>query len=362
MRKAAIVMAGGFGFKFWPRGTEKTPKQFNHLIGEGTLIQNTIQRVRNYFELDDIYVVGNRSFENMIKEQLPEIRPENIILEPLGKNTAPCMALCALKISRKYDKDTVIYTFPSDQVISNAGEFYQSLDTAGRAATETDGIVTIGIEPTRPETQFGYIQIHDDERGELGSLFDAGVRYTTTFAEKPDKGTAARFIESGDFLWNSGIFIWKLGTFNEAFEKYLPDHYYLFSRLSLEMEEAEFERELNNVYKTINRISLDFGILEKAPNVYCVKSSFSWSDLGTWDELYRLSLKDARNNVIVGDVIALNTKNSLISSEGKLIGVVGLEDVIVIDTGEALLVCKRGESEQVKELVDFMRRKNISKY
>jgi mannose-1-phosphate guanylyltransferase len=271
------------------------------------------------------------------------------------------MGLAELLLHEKYDDDAILAAFPADHYIENVGEFSQSIEFAMRAAEETEGIVTIGIEPTRPETQYGYVQIKD-EPGDLGELYDYGVRYTQTFAEKPDRGTALRFIESGDFLWNSGIFVLSLGAVRHAMEKYLPEHALQFRSIKKHIGRETFEENLDYIYRQMNSISFDYAIMEKAGNVFVVESSFQWSDLGTWDELYRLSMKDARNNVIEGDVISINTSNSFVSSQGKIIGVIGLDDVIVVDSDEALLICKRGDADSISDLLDYLKRKNINKY
>jgi len=357
MKKIAVVMAGGMGTRFWPRTTERLPKQFAYLIGDGTMIQNTVGRLRSIFDTDDIYIVTSENYSSVVSEQLPEIVKDNIILEPFPRNTAPCLGLTATVLSEKYPADTIMAVFPSDHVIFNMGEFYNSLETAYIAAYELSGIVTIGINPTRPETQFGYVQIKE-QRGKLGSLYDSGVRYTTTFAEKPDLATARRFIDSGDFVWNSGIFFWRFDTFLESFTKYLPEDAANFKSLRKHIGKDSFRYNLEYIYRQQNSISVDYAILEKADNVLVVQSSFSWSDLGTWDELYRLSMKDASNNVIEGDVVYHNISNCLISSKGKLISAIGIEDLIVIENDDALLICKRGKSESVKDLIDIMKKNN----
>lgn len=354
-------MAGGLGNKFWPRSTEQSPKQFGYFLGDGTMIQNTFDRLKNYFPLEDIFVVTSEIWRNSVREQLPDAKPENFIFEPFARNTAACVTLTSFTLRKRYSQDIVIMAFPADQVIFNLGEFYSSLDLACKAAYTLGAIVTIGVEPTRAETHFGYIQVQDEPNG-AGDLFAQGVRKCSTFAEKPDKGTARRFVESGDFLWNSGIFVARLDAFLAALDKHMPDHSDLFKKLENNLRPEEFSEEAANIYRQINSISLDYGILEKANNVYCVLATFFWSDLATWDELYMLSRKDARFNVIEGEVITVDTSRSLIIAGGKLIGIIGMEDVIVVDSDEALLICKRGQSNDVKELIDFMRRKHISRH
>jgi mannose-1-phosphate guanylyltransferase len=360
-KKVAIIMAGGFGARFWPRSTDKNPKQFIHLYGEGTMIQNTFTRLLKIFPKEDIYIVTSKAWGKLVQEQLTEIPKENIILEPFGRNTAPCLALAAMILASKYGPDTIIAAFPSDHIIFNIREFCESVELGCKTADELNGIITIGINPTRPEKSFGYVQVRKDT-GKLGELYEKGVRYSSNFAEKPDVATAQRFIDSGDFLWNSGIFISKIDVFAEAMEKYWPEDYALFKLLSDYIDGDYFQENVEQTYRQITSLSVDYAILEKADNVFVVQSSFRWSDIGNWDEQFRLSMKDARNNVIEGDVIPINTSNCLVSSHNKLIGIVGVSDLIIIDSDEALLICKRGHSDEVMEVVDFLRRKHINKF
>lgn len=361
MKKYAVIMAGGLGSRFWPRSTEKTPKQFIHLLGEGTMIQNTYDRLKTIFPVNDIYISVNESYADLVREQLPEAPDKNLIIEPFGRNTAPALGLVSATLDSQFDYDDIMLAFPADQIISNLGEFYHSIEIAIQAAYYKEGIVTIGINPTRPETQFGYVQFNE-QKSSLGDLFDAGVRYCSTFAEKPDRETAKRFIESGDFVWNSGIFVMKHGVFKDAFMKYLPFYAEQFDILKNHIGSESFDTELETLYMKLNPISMDYGILEKADNVLVVKSSFAWSDLGNWDELFRMTMKDARNNFIEGEVISLNSSNTFISTESRMVGVIGVDDLIVIDSPDALLICKRGQSEQVQELVEYMRKNQIKKF
>lgn len=352
-------MAGGAGLKLWPRSNEKHPKQFQHLLGDGTMIENTVSRLYPYFAPEEIFVVSPESYSQFVYEQLPSIPKENVITEPFGKNTAPCVSLVLTTIYEKIDDNTVIYALPADHVINNVREFHTSLEAAGLAAFATDGIVTIGVTPTRPETAFGYIQVRENTK-EHHSFSSIGVRYTSTFAEKPDKETARRFFESGDFLWNSGIFVSKVNTFWSAIEKYMPEHFQLFKLIKRTVGKEMYSEAVIDAYKQMQSVSLDYAILEKADNVYVVQSTFGWSDLGTWDELYRLSMKDGRNNVILGDVIASGISNSFVMSSDRLIGLAGVDNLIVVDTEEALLILRRGKSEDIIEIIDYMRRKQIN--
>lgn len=361
IRKIAVIMAGGFGEKLWPRSTEALPKQFCHFIGTGTMIQNTYNRLLPLFNEDDIYIVTNKFLSGLVREQLPNLSEENLIQEPFGKNTAPCLALAATVLKDKLKEDSVIVALPSDHFIGNIGEYLESLEIAISFAYQKKGIVTIGINPSRPETGFGYIQIKEN-KNEQDDMFELGVRSSSAFAEKPDLATAKRFIESGDFLWNSGIFIWRVDTFWQSFEKYLPDHSRLFSLIDKNIGKSYYERILEETYRQLQSVSVDYAILEKADNVYVVKSNFIWSDLGNWDELFELKMKDARNNFIEGNVVPVNIHNCLVISKDKAIGIVGVDDLIVIEEENAIIICRKDKSDDVKEVVDFMKRKHIKQY
>jgi mannose-1-phosphate guanylyltransferase len=359
MKSVALILAGGTGARLYPRSTEKNPKQFIHLIGEGTMIQNTVMRLLPMFAYEDIYVVTTDNLAQMVKDQLPMIPAHNIIMEPFRRNTAPSLALSNIILSKRYDEDTVVVALPSDHIVHNIGEFHHSIEQAILTAWYTGGIATIGLTPTRAETSYGYIQI-SDEVLDLGEETSDNIRKVTVFAEKPDLATAQRFWDAGDFFWNSGIFAYTIGTFDTKLHTYLPEYAEQFDPLKHDISLATFNQLLHSAYRYIRPISMDYGIMEKAQKVSCVISAFEWSDVGTWDELYRLSKKDSRNNVIQGDVFTINTKDCFISSYGKVIGVVGVEDLVVVDTENMLLITKRGSTENVTELVDMLRRKQVN--
>lgn len=353
----AIVMAGGQSPSLWPKSTMKVPKQFLNFIGEGTLLQNTIDRISKIFPLEKIFVATTNEFANFVEQQLPELPKSNIIYEPFPRNTLPCVSLSLTTLSTLAKGDTVVVLFPSDHHIANLGEFYQALEVAIDFAFHREAIVAIGVTPTRPETHYGYIQIENNPSG-LGEYFEKGIRYSKTFAEKPDYDSARRFLATGEFLWNTGIYVMKVSTFWETLKVCASEMYNYFSILSKFVGRPQYEQATLETFKQIQSVSIDTGIMERTRNVYAVESRFSWSDVGTWDEIYRLSLKDADNNFLIGDVVALDTRNCLIQSNEKTIAAIGVEDLIVIDTNRALLICKRGLSSRVNEIVSYLRRKN----
>lgn len=361
MEPVAVVMAGGLGTRLWPRSTERKPKQFIHVLGDGTLIQNTVMRLLPVFPPERIYVVTTADLADHIPDQLPVLPPENIICEPFGRNTGPCLALSATILRERLGDECVMIMLPSDHVITNVAEFHLSLERAVHAAEDIGGIVTIGVMPTRPETGFGYIQVGDEVSCDRDSLHGV-VKRVTTFAEKPDTQTAQRFIDAGDFVWNSGIFIGRIGAMLRSIHTHLPDHAPLFHLLERHIGKETFRDTLENIYKQMRSVSFDTGVMEEADNVLVVEGTFGWSDVGTWDELYRLSMKDGRNNVIEGNVVTLNTTNTLVSAAGgKMIGLVGIDNLIVVETESTIVICKRGEAERVRDLVDLLRRRQITR-
>jgi mannose-1-phosphate guanylyltransferase len=354
----AVIMAGGVGSRLWPRSREKSPKQLLHILGEGTMIQNTVARLQPLIPYENIYIVTNRTQSETLKEQVPQIPAGNIIAEPFGRNTAPCIALVTARL-RERDPEGVMIVLPADHWIQNVGEFQQKLRLASEAAYELKGLITLGITPTRPETGYGYIQ-QSDRRDDNNPFHDQGLRRVLTFAEKPDLPTAERFLVSGDFLWNSGMFVWRVDTIQEAFRCYLPELHEQIESIEATKGTDTYQERLDSIYGQIHPISIDYGIMEKAENVYVTQCEFGWSDVGSWDETYRLSRKDANNNSIVGDVVTIDTSGCFIRTAGKMVATVGVEDLIVVDTPDALLICRRGESQRVQGVVDYLRRKKIN--
>ncbi len=356
----AVIMAGGVGARFWPRSREKSPKQLLEIFGKNSMIVNTVKRLDSIIEPKKILIVTNKIQKPLINKQLPNIPVDNIIVEPFGRNTAPCIGLAALFL-RRHDPDAVMVTLPADHVIEDVEEFHRVLRLAIWVAYESGKLITIGIQPTRPETGYGYIQIND-VNNESNPYFSRGIYKVKTFAEKPNEETAKRFIETGEFLWNSGMFIWRVDTILNEIQKSLPEMYQELMNIDAAIGTNKYNSTLELSYKMIRGISIDYGVMEKAKDVFVIKGIFGWSDVGSWDEVYRLSGKDENGNSITGKVMLNNSKNSLIYSPDKFTAVIGMEDVIIINTDDALLVCKLGKSQDVKEVVDYLKRKQIDQY
>jgi len=355
----AVIMAGGVGARFWPRSREKSPKQLLEIGGQGTMIQNSVKRLSGFISQDRMLVVTNRLQKTLVSKQLPGIPPENILVEPVGRNTAPCIGLAALHV-RKRDPSAVMVVLPADHLIVDSAEFLRVLNLAVEVARESGGLLTIGIRATHPETGYGYIQYTEQEKG--NPYASRGIFRVKTFAEKPNLQTAERFLASGDFLWNSGMFVWRVESILREMERSLPDLHRELGKIGETIDSPSYGNTLETVYGMIRGISIDYGVMEKAEQVYVIPGQFGWNDIGSWDEVYRISGKDDNGNTITGKVVQTGTTNSLVYTENRLIATVGVDGLIIIDTGDAILVCKRGKSQDVKEISDFLRRKKMSEY
>lgn len=354
----AVIMAGGVGSRFWPRSRERSPKQFLEITGSGTMIQNTVSRMQGIVPAMNTFIVTNKLQEDLTYKQLPFVPKENILIEPVGRNTAPCIGLAATLIHR-IDPKGVMIVLPADHVIANVEEFLRVLGVAVKVAEESGALITIGIKPSRAETGYGYIQ-YEDEQQSNNPYKSEGVLRVRTFAEKPNLETAERFLVSGDFLWNSGMFVWKAQSILKEIEVHLPDLHTQLKSLTQKPGSTEFRTALEQAYGLIRSISIDYGVMEKAGNVLVAKGDFGWSDVGSWDEVVRLASTDNDRNSIKGVVITKDATGNFIDAGGKVVAVVGVEDLIIVSTDDAVLVCKKGRSQDVKEIVDYMRRKQMN--
>ena len=347
MNLYAVIMAGGIGARFWPRSKKKSPKQLLKIVGDNTMIQETVKRINGLVPKENILIVTNETQKPGIMEQLPEIPVENIIVEPFGRNTAACIGLASI-IIQKRSSDAVTFVMPADHIIKDNEKFLETLKTAAKFSSEKNALVTIGIQPTRPETGYGYIQI-DEDSGKNN------VYKVLTFAEKPNYATAVNFIKSGDFFWNSGMFIWKIDTILNEISNLMPDLFEGLIQIKDQINSPDFPNKLTEIYGHLKSISIDYGIMEKSDKVYLVKGIFSWSDVGSWEAVYELSDKDADGNVKVGTVYTDMALDSYIYSPDKLTAVIGLDNVIVINCNNALLICKRDKAQDVKNIIDYLK-------
>lgn len=342
-------MAGGIGSRFWPMSRTAFPKQFHDILGVGkTLIQMTYDRFLPICPKENILVVTNEKYKGIVLEQLPGITAEQILCEPFMRNTAPCIAYASFRIGET-EPDANIIVAPSDHLILNDSEFQKIIELSIQQANISKNLITLGIKPTRPDTGYGYIQWKDDKNSQSDL-----VKIVKTFTEKPDIELAKDFLDSGDFYWNSGIFIWTLQSILHAFQSYLPDMYKTFSEgqglYGTENEKAFIEQ----VYPSCENISIDYGIMEKAKNVNVVLSDFGWSDLGTWGSLHTHLAHDEHQNAIFGKEVAVYncTDNIIRIPNNKLAVLHGLNGYIVVDSGDVLLICKKEDEQKIKQFVN----------
>lgn len=347
--KYCVIMAGGVGSRFWPISRTGLPKQFLDILGTGkTFIQSTYDRFAEFIAPENFLVVTNSTYKKTVLEQLPMLREDQILGEPLGRNTAPCIAYAAFRV-KAMDPDAVMIVTPSDHLILNEREFSKVVtETAGFAAGH-DALVTIGFRPTRPATGYGYIQVEQPIDGN-------GMNKVRTFTEKPNREMAGIFMNSGEFFWNSGIFVWKVGSIMDSLREFLPETYGLFASIEPYYATAEEQGHINRIYPECRGISIDYGIMEKAPNVYVRCADFGWSDIGTWGSLYRFSEKDANGNTVERNAITFDTENCVIKlPEGKVAVIEGLDNYIVVDTDNVLMICPRGNEQNIKKFVDTVK-------
>ncbi|MGH2566770.1 MAG: mannose-1-phosphate guanylyltransferase [Bacteroidota bacterium] len=355
----AVIMAGGVGARFWPRSRERTPKQLLEIIGQGTLIERTLSRIEPLVAPMNTFIVTNKLQHEAVLKKLPFFPKENILIEPVGRNTAPCIALAASWIHR-LDAEAMMVVLPADHLVQDQEEFLSVLQTAIDVAEQSEGLVTIGINPSRPETGYGYIQFSEETENNPYSGKD--VYRVKTFAEKPNLETAERFLQSGDFLWNSGMFVWKAKIILREIQTHLPELYSQIHTLAQSIGTPQYKQNLENSYGLIRGISVDYGVMEKAGNVFVVKGDFGWNDVGSWDEVVNLTPTDADRNALKGKVIVKDATGNYIDAGNKIVASVGVQDLIIVVTDDAVLVCKKGQSQDVKEVVDFIRRKQIYEY
>lgn len=343
-------MAGGVGSRFWPLSRSGKPKQFLDILGTGkTLLQQTFERFRNICPPENILIVSNRDYKELILEQLPDILEDNVLLEPMRRNTAPCIAYANYKIQEKNPNANIIVA-PSDHLILNETEFVRVINQGLDFVRTNDALLTLGIKPNRPETGYGYIQInHNQKIGEL-SCEPTKVK---TFTEKPNLEMAKIFYESGEFFWNSGIFLWKLNSIMDAFNKHLSEVDELFKQGIGIYNTDEEQKFIDETYSESKNISIDYGIIEKAENVYVLCADFGWSDLGTWGSLYENSQKNEQNNSVIGkNVLIYDTENTIVNMpDGKLAVIQGLKDYIVVESDGILLICKQQDEQKIRQFV-----------
>lgn len=344
-----IIMAGGIGSRFWPMSTAQYPKQFHDVLGTGkTLIQQTAHRFKNICSPENMYVVTNAKYASLVKDQLPEIPEENILLEPVMRNTAPCIAYATYKIGKENPNANMIVS-PADHLVQNEIEFESDIRIALERTSTTDNLITLGIKPHRPDTGYGYI--HFDSASQ--SVVNEKVKKVVAFTEKPPIEKAKEFVASGDYFWNSGIFIWSFNNIDAAFDSHLPEIARLFKDGLPAYNTPSEQAFIDGNFQKCENISIDYGVMEKSRNVEMVMTDFGWSDLGTWGSLYEHINWDEDKNAIIGNNVYLfNGQNNMVrNSSGKTLVIRGLEDYIVVQTEKATLICPKSEEQEIKQMV-----------
>jgi mannose-1-phosphate guanylyltransferase len=354
----AIIMAGGIGSRFWPISRTSHPKQFIDILGTGkTLIQNTYDRFLKVCPKENIYIVTNENYTGLVKQQLPGISGGQVLTEPVMRNTAPCIAYGCFKIE-SLNPDAVIVVAPSDHLILDENAFVATIEKSLEAATAHDCLITLGIKPSRPDTGYGYIQYTNNS-------LKKDFYKVKTFTEKPTIEIAKTFLQSGDFLWNAGIFVWSAKAILKSFSQYLPDMNEIFvDARSVYNTEGE-KKYIHNAYQQCTNISIDYGIMEKADNVYVLPSEFGWSDLGTWASIYELADKDYVGNAVIPSekVIMYDSSNCMVNVPSeKLVILQGLHDFIVVESNNSLLICPRDQEQNIKQVVADVKQKFGTKY
>lgn len=351
------IMAGGIGSRFWPMSRTRYPKQFLDILGIGrTLIQSTYDRFAKFIPQENIFVVTSEEYSKIVAEQLPDVLRQNILCEPSRKNTAPCIAYISYKL-KEINPDGLLICAPADHLILDDTAFIKVCYEAFDFVRKHNALLTLGIKPLRPNTGYGYIQI--EQQGVSDNVYQV-----KTFTEKPNLELAKTFIASGDFLWNAGIFAWQVKNIIHAFEQHLPEMAEVFESESGNFNSAEEQEVIKRIYPQCTNISIDFGIMEKANNVYLIPASFGWSDLGTWNSAYENMEKDYLGNAVTGEnVMVIDATRCMIHSDNqKLYVLQGMDDYILVDTNDVLLICKKDKEQEIKDYVAEVKRNKGDKY
>ncbi|MCC6544990.1 MAG: mannose-1-phosphate guanylyltransferase/mannose-6-phosphate isomerase [Nitrospirae bacterium] len=357
-----VIMAGGSGTRFWPLSREAMPKQLLRIDGGESLIQQTISRVRPFIQSDHIHIVTNKSQSEQIKYQVAELGKENFIIEPAAKNTAAAVGLAAVYLNHQ-NADSVMGILPADHVVKNKEQFLATMRFAFNAAAE-GCLVTIGIRPGRPETGYGYIHAGDQmSRPDAASSNDtAGIFHVDRFTEKPDIDTAKKYVAEGNYFWNSGMFVWKTSVILDEIERYMPSLGEGLKKIKSAIGQSDESTVIGKVFSGLESVSIDYGIMEKSDKVVVIPADLGWSDVGSWTALDDISAKDARGNVISGNVVDLESRDSIIYASNRLVATAGLTDMVVVDTEDATLVCHKDKAQDVKKIVDELKRRGAEEH
>ncbi|MBS3742366.1 MAG: mannose-1-phosphate guanylyltransferase [Candidatus Cloacimonetes bacterium] len=350
----ALIMAGGIGTRFWPLSTPQNPKQFLNILGENSMIQETVNRILPIIDYKDIYIVTNIEQKELVQEHLPKLPEENIIAEPYGRNTAPCIGLSAFLLSQKYGDDETMLVLAADHYIGKENLFREIVQFSSKFVQQNKNLLTFGIEPTYPATGYGYIEFGNKINKESFTVFEV-----KKFKEKPDLKTAKKFIKAGHFAWNSGMFMWRLDSIVKAIQKHMPRLYKNLKEINRYWNK-DFDK-VSEIYENLQKVPVDIGIMEKADNAAVIPVDIDWNDIGSWEALDEMKQnRDRHNNFLDGKILTIDAKNNYILSTDKKkpIALIGVEDSIVVETNSGLLVCKKNRSQDVKKIVQELKKEN----
>lgn len=355
MEITALIMAGGRGERFWPKSRKSLPKQFLSLTGDGkTMIQLTVERILPLVPMENIYIATNADYKGLVREQLPGIPEGNILCEPVGRNTAPCIGLGAVHILKKYE-DALMFVLPSDHLIKMNQVFLNTLKEACQVAEMEHNLVTIGITPDYPETGYGYIQFNPEHK--------MGTSYSVKrFVEKPDLEHAKEYLQAGNYLWNSGMFVWKVSSILNNLKAFMPEIFQGLMKIQAAIGTDNEQETLDREFTAFPSQSIDYGVMEKAEHIYTIPGAFGWDDVGSWLAVERIQKVNKDNNVLNGNVLTVDTRDCIIQGGEKLIAAVGLKDLVVVDTADATLICAKEATGQIKKVLEILKNTKKDQY
>ena len=356
LRVHAVILAGGRGTRFWPRSRTKTPKQLLNIVGNSTMLEQTVERLRPLIPAERTWTVTNAEQAAPLRKQLPSSARKHVLTEPLGRNTAAAIALAVIHVKQTAKGDALLAVLPADHYIAQPERYRQVVRAALELAREPGRIVVLGIPPTRPDTAFGYV-----ERGDEKVESEIPAYVVRRFTEKPALPTAREYVTSGRYLWNAGMFFWRASTYLDALQEFLPQSYELIEQLALQIGKRGYEKQLKNIYPKLENISVDYAVLEKARNVVVVPAEVGWSDIGSWDAVYELLAKRSGENIFTGEGQTLDAEGNFFWSPKKFIAAIGVRDLIVVETADTLLICPRERAQDVSKMVKSLEERKLKR-